>query len=98
MNSHGRVECPKCGDVWSRCRCFQHENAVTYVECAACAGRGKKEEVARPEPETESPFQIKKVEQRIVGNTLIYDVLFELKTELPRWMGDMLERKKDAAE
>jgi transcription elongation factor Elf1 len=33
---HGRVECPKCGDVKQNCICNDHKAFVAYVECGNC--------------------------------------------------------------
>lgn len=68
---HGRIECWYCGDVKDGCRCSQHEHVVIYETCVICKSKA--------DSQSQSPFQIKSIEERVVGDSIIYDISLELK-------------------
>lgn len=61
---HGRIECWECGDVKAGCKCSQHEAAVVYETCDKC-----KERLS-----SQSQFQTEKVEEKVIGDTLVQEL------------------------
>jgi hypothetical protein len=62
---HGRIECWECGDIKAGCKCSQHEAAVIYETCDNC----KK----RLSSQSDSPFKTEKIEERVIGDSLIQE-------------------------